>query len=571
MTQRRSHTARWLGHERWGSGGVCRALALIVALLAIGCLPPSTWTGTSPDHRSRYTVSEIEGLTCIRLDERTPRCYEGLSLQDITFAPDGRRLAFPARVGDAWRVVVGEETGPPVQGVGEIVFSPDGTRLAYAALREGSWYVVDNGRFGPAVDAVYAGSLRFDASGRRLVYAARSGASSFVSLNGRGIGSHEGVGAVGFSPSGSRLGYVARDGGRAHLIVDGRIAATHREVLDFAFAPDGASIAWVSREADGSRVHWQGLTYGPFPTVTDLTLPPSAPPAFVVRADGSEQLRRGDRDWAWHDYVEPPVFAERGPRWGYIGTDSTEAVVILDGRVHARERWAAGLRIDAQGRRFAYVAQRAGLVYVVHDTGERGFDVILPETLLFLADGTRWACLAGDLDREELYVVVEGTSRTRPFDWSEAGRLMLRQPEQGSAPDGVDALRSWVAAEAALILQEDRGRQRRPSSRSGRALRKEHPDHAHDRDRQSDGHQQPLPEGRLREASKGLEGQGQGAEHQHEARDLKNTLAARPATTSRRFGRLRLGERVLVDLGQRHLADDLVDHGLQRLQSLGPG
>ena len=73
---------------------------------------------------------------------------------------------------------------------------------------------------------------------------------------------------------------------------------------------------------------------------------------------------------------------------------------------------------------------------------EHTFDVVVPGTLQFVGPAT-WAALAGTRRTRELFVVVDGRRVGGRFDWEELTRRI------GSG-GGCDAIRRWVAAEAAL-------------------------------------------------------------------------------------------------------------------------
>lgn len=436
---------------------VARGLTLGLLAGLVACGPPSVWTGLSPDHRTRYEVAQRDGRSCIVIGDGREQCFAGISVRDVTFSADSRHLAFPALEGGTWRLVVDGTPGPPLDGIGSVVFSPDGSHLAYAALRDGSWHVVRDGIFGAPHDLIYDGSLQFDPTGQRLAYVSDRNGAATITVDERAIATHAGVGAVRFGANGARLGYVARDGGRAHLIVDGRTAASHDQILDFRFSPSGDDVAYLAQEADGVWVHAQGQSIGPFAHVSRLDYPSDRDgAAYVVRQQGRERVVFGASNSPWFASVEAPSFATHGTRWGYVGHDSTTSLVTIEGVGQSAETWATNLVLSGKGDRYAYLAQRANLTYVVHDEGERGFDLVVPRTLLFLGPEGRWACLAGDVDREELFVAVEGIERTREFDWSEAGRLIVESVAGGSVPEAEESLRSWVAAEARLLLDDGR-------------------------------------------------------------------------------------------------------------------
>ncbi len=430
------------------------ATAALVVVTA-GCGPPSTWRGVTPDHRLRFEVADRDGLSCFTLGARDPECFDGISVRDIVFSPDSRRWAYPALDGDAWRVIADGEPGPSVQGIGEIQFSPDGSRLAYSALRAGKWHVVVDGRFGEAFDSLYRGTIRFDPPGRRVAYGATRNARATVVLDGRIQRAHDGIGAIQFGPFGRRIGYIARDAGRALLIVDGVVTASADALTDFRFSPSGVDVAFAFAASGETWVESKGGTQGPYSAVRSLTYRAESGPAFIARTDTTEYVMFAGRASPAFQSVDAPSFNSGASRWGFIGHDSAESVVRIDGHEIAREEWAVDLRLSADGTRHAYVAQRGALMYVVHESGESGYEVVVPGTLIFTEYGNRWACLAGDLDDEELYVVVEGIERTRPFDWSAIGEMMSES--YGTTPDPrvEQSLRAWIRAEVTLMMEEE--------------------------------------------------------------------------------------------------------------------
>ena len=57
------------------------------------------------------------------------------------FSPNGLRVAYSAKKGDKWIIVVDGEPGPAYDGIakGDPVFSPDSNFVKYRALKNGKW------------------------------------------------------------------------------------------------------------------------------------------------------------------------------------------------------------------------------------------------------------------------------------------------------------------------------------------------------------------------------------------------------------------------------------------------
>lgn len=185
----------------------------------------------------------------------------------LRFSPDGGKLAYAARTGDTWQVLV---DGKPSsndeyeQVVPEsIAWKADGS-LVFAARSAAGWAVVDAGKPGPRFDElVFPPALTADrkhvayvgsrgerhvvvADGKesepsdqvmeppvlsadgRVAYAARRGRQQFVVMDGKECPAFDAVGRLAFSPDGKRLAYGAQRGG------DSVIRIGERETLAFS-------------------------------------------------------------------------------------------------------------------------------------------------------------------------------------------------------------------------------------------------------------------------------------------------------------------------------------------------
>ena len=79
-------------------------------------------------------------------------------------------VAYPAKRTDGWHLVVDGQIGPPFERILQITFSPDGSRLAYLGLRKDRVVAVVDGKEEPARDDVEG--LRFSADSKRVAYLA---------------------------------------------------------------------------------------------------------------------------------------------------------------------------------------------------------------------------------------------------------------------------------------------------------------------------------------------------------------------------------------------------------------
>jgi len=116
----------------------------------------------SPDSKRIACAGERAKHDCFMMvDNYCGAKYDSTS--DGYFSPDSKRLAYSARQGDKWFIVVNEQRGSNYDGVrlDGSPFSPDGNHLAYAARAGKKWFVVVDGQQGPEYDAVVEGTLMF--------------------------------------------------------------------------------------------------------------------------------------------------------------------------------------------------------------------------------------------------------------------------------------------------------------------------------------------------------------------------------------------------------------------------
>lgn len=406
------------------------------------------WRANSPDLRTSVEVTARGKRACVTVASRSDGCFDGVSVHAIAFSRQGAHIAYPVLIGARWAVVRDGVAGVAWDAVGAPVLSADGTRLAYPAARGSLWHVVADEVAGPPFDAILDRSYFFDPTGRRLGYVARRSDSVHVVVDDRTSRGWNAVARLAFSDNGEHVAYVAGADGRTMLVVDDRPQPSHPTVGDFAFARRGEKWAYAMRDSSGWYVVERSTRYGPFTDVRALAYGPSNDALTFVASQAALEtvFIAGTPSAGWHETVDTPVFAVSGNRMGYVAHGADQSEVFLDGELLAREEHASDLAIGV-GARYAYVASAGDRQSVVDERGRHELDMVIDGTLQFIADGSRWVCLAGDRARRELFVVLDGTVTNRRLDWSEMVRLVQR-------PGALDALRTWVAAAGTLALEE---------------------------------------------------------------------------------------------------------------------
>ena len=100
--------------------------------------------------------------------------YDALVADSLRFSPDSQRVAYGARQGKQWSVMLMGSPGQLYDGIGagSLVFSPNGQRLAYVAQVGKQQVVVVDGQASKPYKGIAAGSLAFSADSQHVAYAA---------------------------------------------------------------------------------------------------------------------------------------------------------------------------------------------------------------------------------------------------------------------------------------------------------------------------------------------------------------------------------------------------------------
>jgi WD40-like Beta Propeller Repeat len=492
--------------------GFALATLALAALAATsgGCGPSRIWSGRTADRRHTIEVIEDAGLQHVVIDGRRRAAAREIAAWSIAVS-EHDHLAFAARAGGRWVVVRDGADGEPWDAIGALAIAPDG-RLAYAAARAGGWHVVVDGRPGPRLDALLPGSLQLGAGGR-VVYAGEARGRVHVVTDGAPGPAFDAVAELRVSADGARVAYTARRGGDAYVVVDGQLGPRWSAVGKLALGPAGGHIAYAALDREGWRVIVDGV---PGPKVgavrhialrddgrhaawierigerdvlvldgaavawaralrpSAVTFRPAAAPGdgagltYVLRVNepaGGERVVVDGVAGAAYREVGTPVWSRSG-RLAYPARRADGWVLVEDGREHpGGAADAVGAPVfSPDGRRLAYLVRRGRASIAVVDGREHRFSRALEDSLAFSADGRRWAVIAGEPSRAQLFIAVGDAEPARargddlrrvPVPAAEVyAAAALRPPESlwdaglGSRPDAPELLRVWSRAEA---------------------------------------------------------------------------------------------------------------------------
>lgn len=503
---------------------LARPVATLMAILVAtsGCWSSVVWLGKSPD-RSRAVVvlQDMRGQR-VQVDGRDGEVFAAVGVDALSFSPDGKRLAYPARTPAGWVVVIDGAAGPRFEGVAEIVWSGDSQHVAYAAARDERWRVILDGREGPSLEALRARSLRLSHDGAHIAYAgddggrvvvvvdgvrsapydaigklslggdgrcafvARRGNEALVIADGEERGPYEDVADLSFSPTGRRLGWLARKGGGWRAIVDGDEGEAHDRVSTLVWAPHTEAFAYAVGTGATERVVVSGLPGGA--GAARVSGPPFEgvlPASVVFDHTGRHIAYAARRRGAWHVIVdaasgepyeglEAPMFVGDSSAVAFVARRAEATFVVVDGRQGPVHADATGLVLSRDGRRYLHLSRAGMETAVIEGVVEGGpcgegrcsprvtrtmhHDVVVGGTLVFGELGAHSGYLAGQALGRRLFLMIDG-ERAGELDMDELMAGLILEPDLSGALTGDSrALARWIRAEVTLTERAARAR-----------------------------------------------------------------------------------------------------------------
>ena len=157
---------------------------------------------------------------------------------NLVASADRQHIAYVVGVNNQFRVISNTVDGEAVAGeafdaVFELRFSPDSRRLAYVAREGNGFRVVVDGEKERLYDNVLVGSLRFSPDSHHVAYIAKRGTELKVVADGQTIGSYGEVTAesLQFSPDSQGLIYVAGDGSQEFVVANGFVGKRYDAIF----------------------------------------------------------------------------------------------------------------------------------------------------------------------------------------------------------------------------------------------------------------------------------------------------------------------------------------------------
>jgi WD40 repeat protein len=239
-------------------------------------------------------IAQRAGKAHLVYNGKAGKPYDEIDPLTVLLSDDGQRIAYGARSGTKWMMVIaGTEEGPYEQ-VGSAAFSPDGMHVAYQARKRGKWHLVSGGEMSAGCDQyhdkpmfsgdstrIYARANANVEDQQRLIVTDLAFQNQRVKvLRGKYFFTNE---------SKTRIGAIEDVNGRERVIefdFNTLDVVKEGELYDSvrfpSFAPDGVTVSYAAAQRQGKGVVFRYLILGD----RKERLPDDAPMTFpVIRPD----------------------------------------------------------------------------------------------------------------------------------------------------------------------------------------------------------------------------------------------------------------------------------------------
>ena len=323
----------------------------------------------SPDSRRVAYVAKRGQKFLVVVDNKAQAEFDDISVGAPIFSPDSRRVAYEAKRGGKWYVVVDGAEGKPFDMVTAVRFSPTSRHILFEAKRGDKWYIVrDNVEI--ARDE-YRGEPRRSVEGEPEVFTLNQGDHWYVVVDGVMSKPYQSLGNnIEMSDDRKHMLYRAYSEGKGFVVLDGKEGPRYDSVEEnsYKISPDGSRMGYIARDVDrlGDK--------------------------YIVVVDGRESKP--------YDHVSEPYFSSDSKHVAYVGSSFkparqgiAHAVAVIDGVEGEKfDRIDPSFYFSPDGSRVAYNAERDGKSVLVVDGRNFVYDKIIH--LKFSQDGRRLMLVA---------------------------------------------------------------------------------------------------------------------------------------------------------------------------------
>jgi len=323
----------------------------------------------TPDMRRVAYCVKDNGQQRVVINGIPGNAYDSVNIPD--FSPDGRYFLYPARKGDKWLWVHGEQKEQFTDTSSLVVYKvygPDSRSLATVYRKENKSYLNYQGVNGKKFDAIDVNSIRFSKKGNKVAYAATRQNRQFIVFNGKEGPQFDQVGYPIISPDGNRLAYSVMQDKKYRVVVDGKAQAPLDGIVNIIFSDNSRHYAYHAVTGNRQVVVHDGKMSERYPLVHTLSLSPDGKKlGFAIVADQPDHegfkhyiVLSGKKKGAYETLVEGSLkFSPDGKLFAFEAEMHDQFFLVCGDKEekHYGDVMQATLTFSPDSRKHAYVAE----------------------------------------------------------------------------------------------------------------------------------------------------------------------------------------------------------------------
>lgn len=393
-------------------------------------------TGCSPgtDSPGQLPLVLEESFLCAVPDPK----YIALTITANSTEADGQNVAYLVRTTRGVSLITSDNAEHQYSAIDafNVTFSPDGKRLAYIGKRNGAWVIVINGQELPDNGSIailrevvggksqeaqtFLAPVKFSRDLRHVAhlsaettkseayvflengtsyYAAGNALATAVMLDGKQVGSTRlpvDFFRFAFSENGERTAFVAKVvGGKEVAIIDGQSSDSYDHVYDIWLSSRGSNYCFTAKSNNSYAVVLNGRL-GKYYHAAESITPSSdrSRVAYKAKVGGKWIAVADDREFA--DYADPNgfQFSSNGQSFAFSAKLGNKQVVVVDG-IHGPEFDSVSDPVFFDGIHVAYSAKLGSKQLLIVNGQEQTVKYSI-ERPAFSSDGRHFAHASGN-------------------------------------------------------------------------------------------------------------------------------------------------------------------------------
>lgn len=355
------------------------------------------------------------------------------------FSNDGSHIAYAARNGSKWFIMVDEKEFVVLNtdtSVTTLLFAPAGKVPFYVINSHQQYFAVVNNKISEPYDFIDGNSFSFSANGQKVAYIAQKGNKSTIVFDGKENDKFDRVGFPVISADGKHIIYSAFDSGKSLVVLDTIKSQPYESTASTMFGDaSGRHCAYVADSNNNQFVVVNGIKAGTYGLVHTLcyNLNSSRLVYGIDASPGNSGFNQfaivdGKKEGPFETVVEGSfVFSPDGKHLAYEVEKHDEFMLVVDGKEgkHYSDIMQSSTIFSPNNLQVAYVAENdSKRMAILNEMEGPAYDDIL--SLAFSPDN-KWLAYSARFGNKD-FVIVNGNKGKVYDSFMGQGEIIFDSP-----------------------------------------------------------------------------------------------------------------------------------------------